>query len=107
MDREISIAKDFSPTPGPRYMNEGPYSAEAFRNEHFDPAFEVVKDSGGILTVNLDGGLGFGTSFLEEIFGGAVRKWTYELVKKHVRIISKQEPYLVDDINLYMDAANQ
>ena len=66
----ISIAKDFSPTPAGRYRSDGPFPGEKFRDDLLLPALR--KDTEPV-TVELDGTAGFGSSFLEEAFGGLVR----------------------------------
>lgn len=65
----VNIAKDFSRSPAGRYVTDGPYSGEAFRDNMLFPALQ--KDN---VEVNLDGVLGLGSSFLEEAFGGLVRE---------------------------------
>ena len=65
----ISVASQFSETPAGRYLDDGPFSGEAFREKLLFPALE----SNEIVQVDLDGALGYGSSFLEEAFGGLVR----------------------------------
>lgn len=65
----ISIVKDFSENPSGRYVTDGPNSGERFRTEFLAPALHA----GLKIEVDLDGALGFGSSFLEEAFGGLVR----------------------------------
>lgn len=65
----ISIAKDYSDTPAGRYEADGPFSGERFRDELLAPALRAYSS----VTVDLDGALGYGSSFLEEAFGGLVR----------------------------------
>lgn len=60
---------DFTKYPGPRYRSLGPNSGEEFREEFL---IDALKESSDV-SVNLDGVLGYGSSFLEEIFGGIVR----------------------------------
>jgi hypothetical protein len=67
--KTISIAKDFSPTPGGRYNRDGPYSGEAFRTRFLEPAI----DAGERVIVDLDMVAGLPSSFLEEAFGGLLR----------------------------------
>lgn len=62
--------KDFTKFPGPRYAELGAYSGEEFRDTILYPAF-ITEDS---ISVNFDGVFGYGSSFLEESFGGLVRK---------------------------------
>lgn len=68
----ISIAKDFSRFPAGRHRADGPYSGERFRDEKLVPALR----SSATVVVDLDGCLGYGSSFLEEAFGGLVREKT-------------------------------
>lgn len=55
--------------PGPRYIALGPNSGEEFREQYLIDALKINTE----VSVNLDGVLGYGSSFLEEIFGGIVR----------------------------------
>ena len=66
---EIRIAEDFSRAPAGRCRNDGPRSGEAFRQEHLAPA---LKEADKVI-VYLDEVEGYGSSFLEEAFGGLVR----------------------------------
>lgn len=69
MDTMITIARDFSPSPSTRYRHEGPNSGQRFREELLEPALKL----GGNVQVSFAGVVGFGSSFLEEAFGGLVR----------------------------------
>ncbi len=87
----INIARDFSRFPAGRYVSDGPYSGEAFRNDHLLPA---LKDAHKVI-VELDGARGYGSSFLEEAFGGAVRTKLIAPEKfAALEIISKSDPAL-------------
>ncbi|MBZ9854302.1 STAS-like domain-containing protein [Mesorhizobium sp. CA13] len=89
MNRVINIASDFTRYPGPRYSADGPFSGEEFRNSKLVPALEDAKASGGMVTVILDGVAGYGSSFLEESFGGLLRVgFTPADVKKHLRVVA-------------------
>lgn len=66
----LSIAQDFTRYPAGRFESDGPYSGENFRDNFLVPAMEL----GTPVTIDLDGVRGFGSSFLEEAFGGLVRK---------------------------------
>lgn len=102
----ITIANDFSVTPGSRYRTEGPFSGEEFREDVLAPKFVEVLARDEKLTINLDGTLGYGTSFLEEAFGGLARIHNSQLVLDHIEIISTEEPYLKDDVLEYIEKAN-
>jgi len=69
MNKIISIATDFSRYPAGRTRADGPYSGELFRTKMLEPALAA----GDHLVVNFDGARGYGSSFLEEAFGGLVR----------------------------------
>ena len=65
----ISIAKNFSRVPAGRFREDGPTSGQQFRDDILIPALR--KDD--VVEVDLDGVEGYGSSFLEEAFGGLVR----------------------------------
>jgi len=66
----INIAKDFSKYPGGRFLADGDFSGTRFRSEVLVPALERYE----CVRIELDGTLGYGSSFLEEAFGGLVRE---------------------------------
>ena len=105
---KISIAKDFSKTPGPRYIKEGSFSAELFHQQILDKKFVDVLNRDAKIILDLDGTLGYGTSFLEETFGGLARKYGADNVTQKIEIVSKEEPWLLNDIKSYVqDVKNQ
>jgi hypothetical protein len=87
----ISVAKDFSPTPAGRYRTDGPYSGEIFRDEFLYPALTQNEQ----VEVDLDDALGYGSSFLEEAFGGLVRvkKMSPVDLRKKLKIKSTRKFY--------------
>ena len=68
---KISIANDFSKYPAGRFYQDGPNSGQKFRDEILAPALKDNQNTK--VLVDLDGTRGFGSSFLEEAFGGLVR----------------------------------
>lgn len=104
---EISIADDFSKTPGPRNISEGDFSGELFYNEKLSIEFERALKEDKKLRVDLDRTAGYGTSFLEESFGGLARKHGSKKVLDNLEIISIEEPYLKDDIRNYINDAQK
>lgn len=105
---EIKIARDFSYTPGPRYIDEGKNSGEQFRQEILAGVFKRAITENRNVIVDLDGTDGYGTSFLEESFGGLVRNdgIDYNEIIKRLEIISTEEEYLKDDVYEYLKDAN-
>ncbi|MFN3714832.1 MAG: STAS-like domain-containing protein [Alcanivoracaceae bacterium] len=70
-NKTINIALDFSRFPGGRFRSDGPASGEAFRDDHLVPA--INNGGGGVTVISMDGVAGYGSSFLEEAFGGLIR----------------------------------
>lgn len=77
----IEFATEFSQFPAGRYRNDGPFPGEAFRDDLLEPRLREFD----VVVVNLEGAMGYGSSFLEEAFGGLVRqgKFTAEALHKN------------------------
>ncbi len=71
--KTISVGKDFSDTPMGRYPTDGGFSGERFREEFLVPALQSEDQ----VCVVIDDAEGYGSSFLEEAFGGLVRRRHY------------------------------
>lgn len=103
---EINIATDFSKFPGGRYRKNGKFSGEEFRDDRLLPALE----GGDVVTVLIHGTAGYGSSFLEEAFGGAIRAGlTLEQLKKQLVIQATDQSFqtYVDEIWQYINEADQ
>ncbi|WP_430434285.1 STAS-like domain-containing protein [Methyloversatilis sp.] len=88
---EISIARDFSETPAGRHTKDSATSGERFREEVLAPALRKAEE----VVIDLDGTLGYGSSFLEEAFGGLVRQgFTPEQLHQRMQIKSSTPTYL-------------
>lgn len=98
-DKHISIAKDFSKFPAGRYFEDGPYSGQLFRTSLLAPALREALQSGHKVVVDLNGTPGFGSSFLEEAFGGLVRSegFTAAQIRSILDIVS-DDPTLIPSI---------
>jgi hypothetical protein len=91
-----SIARQFSRHPGPRYRRQGPHSGEALRTKL---ARILRTDPESTLIVDLDGTSGYGSSFLDEAFGGLVRSEGFERsVQSRFRFKSNIDPSYVTEI---------
>ncbi len=97
----INIATDYTKMPGGRHIKEGPFSGEDFREKILKPNYIKAKNAGEPLTVILDGGFGYATSFLEEAFGGLVREFADPDILK-ITIISDEEPAWLPKIESYI-----
>jgi len=98
----VNITEDFSAVPAGRFRSDGPFSGEAFREEFLIPALKLEDD----VRVSLDGGEGHGSSFLEEAFGGLVRRQEFEIkyLRSHLKLLSEDET-LIDEIWEYIERA--
>lgn len=66
----VNIGRQFSRFPAGRYAKDGPASGEEFREKVLRPLLDSGVEK---IRVELDDALGYGSSFLEEAFGGLVR----------------------------------
>lgn len=102
----ISLATQFSCTPGARHRTDGAYSGEEFRETFLEPHFKDPKDD-TILEVILDGVEGYATSFLEEAFGGLARVYGKEECFKKLKFVSKEDELLIDEIKSYIEKSDE
>ena len=88
----IELAKEFSSTPGGRFKSMGPNSGEEFR-EILRKA--LARRPPQDVVVILDGAEGYGSSFLEEAFGGLIRKGLVDAADAfgRLKIVAKTKPY--------------
>lgn len=104
MNVTIDIGKDFSKYPGGRYAELGAFSGEEFRDHILIPALKQI-DVNDHVTVVLDNALGYSSSFLEETFGGLIRKgFDASQISKSL-IIDSSKPLLKAEINEYIMSA--
>ncbi|VVN74220.1 hypothetical protein PS708_00604 [Pseudomonas fluorescens] len=93
----------FSEFPGPRRESIGPNSGEKFRDTVLLPA--IKENPNEIIVVDLDGTAGYGSSFLEEAFGGLLRNnvpYT-KAIELCNHIISEDDESLIEEIREYID----
>lgn len=101
---KILISRQFSKTPFGRYVSDGPHSAERFRKECLVPAFIGVQEP---VEVDFDGiSLAIGSSFLEEAFGGLIRKEGIpkDKVKKYL-VVKSELPFYRQQIARFIENA--
>jgi hypothetical protein len=99
--KTISVVKDYTRFPAGRYRSDGPYSGERFREEVLEPALR----ENPVIKVKLDGAAGYGSSFLDEAFGGLIRANVIDAgnTEKRLKLESADES-LVEEIRSYMEA---
>jgi len=97
----IDIATQFSRVPAGRYLADGPHSGEGFRQNFLVPALE----NADTVEIMLDGVRGYGSSFLEEAFGGLVRlrRWPVSSLLKRLKLISIDDPTVIEEIQSYIE----
>lgn len=99
----IRIATDFSAVPAGRFYTDGPNSGQRFRDELLIPKLEEFQK----ILIDLDEAEGYGSSFLEESFGGLIREAGYEKGELLDRFSfkSEEDPSLISEIRSYLNDA--
>ena len=95
---KINIANDYTDTPGGRFVKDGPFSGEDFRQKILIPKYREAVNNGSILEIDFDGCYGYPSSFLDEAFGGLAKSEKNHDVLKNIKIISHDQPSLFEDI---------
>ncbi len=100
---KIKIMTDFSKYPAGRNIRDGPFSGEKFRKDCLKP----ILDDGDHAIIDFDGARGYGSSFLEEAFGGLIRTGhSYEQIQKSFEFVSSDES-IIFEIRCYLNDANR
>lgn len=104
----IRIAGDYSETPGSRYIQYGPYSGEDFRDNYLEQRYLKCLQAERKLVIDFDGGYGYSVGFLEEVFGGLIRKGYHatDLIN-NIIFISEEEPQIIEEIMIFMSEEEQ
>lgn len=101
LEIQISVVRDFARSTGGRIPQEGPNSGQEFRENILVPAFKREPSS---VFIDLDGTDGYGSSFLEESFGGLVRSgFDGGMLLKTLSFKSEDDPTYVDEIHQYIN----
>lgn len=84
---------EFSQFPAGRDENDGPFNGKKFRESVLVPALKHATETGDKVYVLLDDVKSYGSSFLEEAFGGLIRasKFKYGDIKSTL-IIKAERP---------------
>ncbi len=98
---KINLGKQFGRYPAGRYVKDGPYSGQRFREEFLIPA---LKSDDQEIEIDLSEARGLKSSFLEEAFGGLVRLgYSQEDLLRRFKFVSR-DPSLDSEIRDYIRA---
>ena len=104
----INIAEEFSSSPAGRFPEDGPFNGTLFRENILVPSLRNLK-ADDELRIVLDGVSGFGSSFLEEAFGGLVRVHNMDrsFLRKCIKIVYADPAlsFYADSIADFIDEA--
>lgn len=102
MSVSVNIGLEFSRYPAGRFPADGKYNGQTFRQKFL---VEPLR-SGAQLDLFLDDAVDYGSSFLEEAFGGLVRVEALDkaVVAKNL-ILHSTNPFLVAEIKSYVNEA--
>lgn len=91
--KTIKISTDYSETPLGRYVTDGDFSGERFREEFLRPALQEQN----AVEVDIDDVEGYGSSFLDEAFGGLVREGYFDAkdLRKRMNVKSYDPDYAI------------
>ncbi|WP_433693995.1 STAS-like domain-containing protein [Herbaspirillum seropedicae] len=103
MTTRINIAKQFYDAPVGRFPSDGDYNGQRFRDEFLVPA---LQNSEHVL-VDMDGTDGYGSSFLEEAFGGLVRVrgFTAADLRSKLSLKSDEDLSFIEEVWEYIETA--
>jgi hypothetical protein len=105
--KTINLAKDFHRAPAGRFLDDGDYSGQRFREEYLVPALQDQNvDQVEIILDDLEG---IGSSFWEEAFGGLIResKIGYDTILKKLSFQCQDDDTLKPLILGYINRASK
>ena len=98
---DIDIGRDFTRFPAGRYITDGNFSGEKFRDQVLLPALTKYHE----VRVFLDGTMGYGSSFLEEAFGGLIRRGLNKQDVLRRLLLVSDDQSIVEEIQDYIKRA--
>jgi len=103
-EHTIDVARDFTHRPFGRYRSDGDRSGEVFREDMLVPALRQHDH----VTVDLGGTNFYGSSFLEEVFGGLVRgHFSRAELKQKLTVLHDKLPSVVIEAERYIQEADK
>lgn len=89
------------------WKHKGAFSGEQFREDLLVGKYAAAKEKREKLVIDLDGGYGYPTVFLEEAFGGLARMYGSKEVLDTLTFVSNDEPSLIGEIESYIRSAGK
>jgi hypothetical protein len=93
-EKHINFVEEFTDCPGGRLEIHGDHSGQAFREHILKPAL-VSHDH---VTLNLDGAVGFPSSFIDEVFGVLSEQMGYDVITQKLTIQLTDDPLALKEI---------
>ena len=98
----IDVGRQFSRFPVGRYLGDGESNGQKFREDVLTPALTRYEK----VVVDLDSALGYGSSFLEEAFGGLVRAGrNKDEILRRIELVSTDDSLKMEILQYIDDAA--
>ena len=96
---KINLGKQFGRYPAGRYLADGPYNGQKFREQFLIPA---LKGTDNEIEIDLREARGLKSSFLEEAFGGLVRiGYAADELIRRFKFVTR-DPSLAEEICEYI-----
>ena len=102
---KIKISKDFSPTLGGRYRENGPWSGEEFRDDLLIGKVYEALHKREPLFIDFDDCYGIGTAWLDEAFTGIVTKYGISFLNDILGIKSDDDETLEEYVRSRLQSA--
>ena len=101
---KINLGRQFGRYPAGRYLTDGPYNGQKFREDFLIPALTGADEE---IEITLSDARGLKSSFLEEAFGGLVRAgYAPDELIRRFKFISR-DPSLEVEICTYIRAQDK
>lgn len=101
MKQKVINVTDYTRTPGGRFRSDGKGNGQEFREDFIEP---IWKDYDKII-INFKGASGYPSSFLEEVFGGLVRKFGLEEIQSKLVYDYPEDTFVQNEIKDYIERA--
>lgn len=99
----IYLAREWSPLPAGRNINENEYNGQDFRTKFLEPSLKEFD----VVTVDIEGVIHMTSSFMEEAFAGLVRERVIEPgeFERRVKIVAESNGFFAFEIKKYVSEA--